>query len=123
MKGKLLGLSLLLILFATYTVVGQANSDAKEDFAFQQRVDPIRMVQIYPNPATEFVSIKFETPIANKVKLSVHNVIGNVMEAETELVDEFEIRVRVKDFSTGYYLLSIKDERASLNSTYKFLKR
>jgi hypothetical protein len=45
------------------------------------------------------------------------------MEAETEVVDEFELRVKVKEFSTGYYLLSIKDERASLNSTYKFLKR
>jgi hypothetical protein len=123
MKGKLLGLSLLLILFATHLVVGQANTNTKEDYAFQQRVDPIRMVQIYPNPATEFISIKFETPIANKVKLSVHNVIGNVMEAETEVVNEFELRVKVKEFSTGYYLLSIKDERASLNSTYKFLKR
>jgi Secretion system C-terminal sorting domain len=124
MKVKLLSVSILLVLFAAMSVAAQGFNGSKEDFSFQQfRTDPIRQVQIYPNPATEFINIKFEAPIANKVRVSVHNVIGNVMEVESESIDEHEIRVKVKDLSTGYYLLSVKDDRASLNSTYKFLKR
>lgn len=123
MKVKLLSISILFILFAAMSAAGQNFNGGKEDFYFQSKPDPIRQVQIYPNPATEFINIKFEAPIANKVRVSVHNVIGNVMEVETESVDEFEIRVKVKELATGYYLLSVKDDRASLNSTYKFLKR
>ena len=123
MKVKLLSISILLVLFAAMSAAGQNFNGGKEDFYFQSKPDPIRQVQIYPNPASEFINIKFETPIANKVRVSVHNVIGNVMEVETESVDEFEIRVKVKELATGYYLLSVKDDRASLNSTYKFLKR
>lgn len=95
----------------------------KEDSFYQRTPDPIKSVEIFPNPATEFVTVKFANPIANKVKFSVHNVIGNIMELESEIVDEHEIKIRVKDLATGYYLVSVKDERSNLSSTIKFLKR
>jgi hypothetical protein len=123
MKIHLLTLSFILILSTSLSVVAQGINSGKEDFAFQYRTEPVKTVQIYPNPAVEFVNVKFEAPVANKVHISVRNVIGNVMEVETESLDEYEIRIKVKDLATGYYLLSVKDERVNLNSTYKFLKR
>ena len=69
------------------------------------------------------IYVKNPAPIANKVRFSVHNVIGNTMELESEVIDEHEIRIRLKDPATGYYLISLKDERTNLSSTYKFLKR
>ena len=53
----------------------------------------------------------------------MHNVIGNTMELESEVLDEHEIKLRVKDLATGYYLISLKDERLNVSGTYKFLKR
>ena len=111
------------LLFASVSAMAQGFNGGKEEFPFQQRTEPVKMIQIYPNPATEFINIKFEAPIANKVRVSIHNVIGNVMEVETESIDEHELRLKVKDLATGYYLVSVKDERVNLNSTYKFLKR
>ncbi|HYC84198.1 MAG TPA: T9SS type A sorting domain-containing protein, partial [Chryseosolibacter sp.] len=78
---------------------------------------------IFPNPAVEYVHVRTVDVPASKIKLAVHNILGNKMEIETEIVDEYELRVRVKDLSSGYYLLAIKDEDAKFRGTFKFLKR
>src|ERR1700712_1900343 len=63
----------------------------------------IRKVELYPNPAVDFLSVKFETPCARRVKVSMHNIIGNVVEVEIEIVDERELKLNVKDLPLGYY--------------------
>ena len=84
--------------------------------------DLLKAVKLYPNPATDFLVIRFEAPIARTVKLQLHTIIGNELEADAELVDEYEIHLRVKDLPSGYYLLSMKDDGHQRNS-FKFLKR
>ncbi|HET9487577.1 MAG TPA: T9SS type A sorting domain-containing protein [Chryseosolibacter sp.] len=83
----------------------------------------IKSVQLFPNPATEFVDVKLEQFPAQNVKLTVHNIIGNELQVETEILDEHLIRVKVKDLVSGYYLLAVKDEESNFRGTYKFLKR
>ncbi len=95
----------------------------KEEAFYTVYPDPIKSIQVYPNPATEFVSVKFETPQSKKVKLSVHNLLGNSLDLETEIVDEYEIKIRVKDLSSGYYFVSVSDASINSKSTFKFLKR
>jgi hypothetical protein len=80
-------------------------------------------VHIFPNPAIEYVHVKIQELPASKIILAVHNILGNKMEVETEIVDEHELRVKVKDLASGYYLLAIKDDEAKFRGTYKFLKR
>lgn len=80
-------------------------------------------VQLFPNPATEFLTVKFEEPVAKKTRLALHNILGSGVEAEQEVIDDFEVRLRVKDLPTGYYLLSLKDEHTNQRGTFKFLKR
>jgi len=109
--------------FALVLIIQLGFGQTKEEAFYSNQPDPIKSVQVYPNPATEFISVKFETPQAKKVKLTVHNILGNSIELETEVIDEFEIKIRVKDLATGYYFVSVRDESASLRSTYKFLKR
>ena len=84
--------------------------------------DQLKSVKLYPNPATDYLVIRFETPIARRVSIQLHTIIGNQLEPEAEIVDEFEIHLRVKDLPTGYYLLAVKDEGHQRNS-FKFLKR
>jgi len=81
------------------------------------------VAKIYPNPAIEFLTVSFEQPIAKHSRLTVHNIIGNILEVETETIDDHEIRVKVKDLPVGYYLLAIRDEQNNGRSTLKFLKR
>ena len=95
---------------------------AKDDGFFSQN-DPVKAVQIFPNPTTEFLIIKFETPIAKKALLSIHNIIGNEMELDHEVIDDFEVRIRVKDMHEGYYFLGIQNAESGSKTTFKFLKR
>ncbi len=95
---------------------------AKDDGLFGQP-DPVKAIQVYPNPTTEFLTIKFENPIAKKTKFTIHNIIGNEIDLEPEFVDEYEVRIRVKDLHEGYYFLAIQNLPAAYKSTFKFLKR
>ena len=80
-------------------------------------------IKLYPNPATEYVNVKFDHVKADNVTILVHNVIGNEMKVEVEKVNEHEVQVRVKDLAAGYYLLAIRDDETKFRGTYKFLKR
>jgi len=85
--------------------------------------DPTKSVQIFPNPATDYVSLKFETPIAKTVRLEFHTIIGTTVELEHEVIDEFEIKVKVKDLSAGYYVVGVHDAQSGSRAIHKFLKR
>ena len=106
----------VLVVFVTQFAVAQSH----DSFA-AVGADPIKTVKIFPNPATEYLSIKFETPIAKSVKVTLHNIIGNSLDVESEIIDEYELRLKVKDLPTGYYLLALKDE-GNARGSMKFLK-
>ena len=73
----------VLILFVTQIAWGQNHDVFSPD-----RTDPIKSVKIFPNPATEYLSIKFETPLAKTIKPTLHNIIGNSLEVESEIFNK-----------------------------------
>ncbi len=107
----------ILILLVTHLAWSQSHDSFSENHA-----EPIKLVKLFPNPATDFLIIKFETPLARTVKLTLHTIIGNSLEVESEIVDDFEIHLRVKDLPSGYYFLALKDD-GHQSSSFKFLKR
>lgn len=108
-----------------FAVIGLSAQAQQKDEATSYGTAQLdaKSVNIFPNPAFEYLNIKFENPIAKRTKLTVHNVIGNAVEVELETIDEFEIRLKVKDLPVGYYLLAVRDEASNSRSTIKFLKR
>ncbi len=106
-----------LALSLTHFAVGQAHDPFVMD-----RLEGVKSVKLFPNPASDFLSLKFETPVAKTVKVTVHNIIGNRLEVDSEAIDDYELRLKVKDLPEGVYLLSIKGED-NAQSTFKFLKR
>jgi hypothetical protein len=95
----------------THSENGYTNGNANES------------VHIFPFPATDYVHVRVDDVPATHVKLTLHNILGNPMEIETEIVDEHELRIKVKELATGYYLLSIKDNESKYGRIYKILKR
>jgi len=93
------------------------------DEAFRSN-DPAKTAQVYPNPATaDFITLKFETPIAKTVKLQFHSIIGTSLDLEHEAIDEYEIKVKVKDLATGYYIIGVQDSQSGSRAIHKFLKK
>ncbi|MBK5279677.1 MAG: T9SS type A sorting domain-containing protein [Bacteroidia bacterium] len=87
-----------------------------------QHPDMVKSMKLYPNPGTDFISLKLETPNASQIKLTLHNIIGNELELESEIIDDNEVRFKVKDLASGYYLLAVKNEISGFKGVYKFLK-
>ncbi len=114
----------LLVVFAC-AIAGSVLAQAPTSFETTkpERTDISKSVNIFPNPATEWVHVRLEHVNVDKVHVSMHNIIGNEINIETERIDDHELRVRVKDFDAGYYLLALKDEQSNFRGTYKFLKR
>jgi hypothetical protein len=113
-------LSLLTVLLVMLVRFGAAQH---KDEAFNGPHDPIKIASVFPNPAIDFVSVRLEHPDIKKSKVTLHNIIGSQLEFESEIVDEHELRIRVKDFPAGYYFLSVRDDISNTKGTYKFLKR
>lgn len=89
----------------------------------QERTHNTQTISVYPNPAVEYIDINLDHLRADKVKVALFNIIGNELRVESEVMDEHRIRIRVKDFSSGYYLVALRDEQSNFRGTYKFLKR
>lgn len=86
------------------------------------RPDPVKSAKLFPNPASDYLSIKFESPVAKMVKVTVHNIIGNLLEVDNEVIDDYELHLKVKELPEGVYFLSIKDD-TNTQASFKFLKR
>jgi hypothetical protein len=111
---------LLVMLIISTTCFAQGSEGIS---SHQEKADISKTITIYPNPATDFVNIKLNTLDATKTKITLFNILGNEIEVESEVVDAHEVRVRVKDLATGYYLLAVREEQSQFRGTYKFLKR
>ena len=109
-------------LLALLILIGSQALAQNHDEALRGN-DPTKSVQVYPNPATDYVSLKFESPIAKTVRLEFHTIIGTTVELEHEIIDEFEIKVKVKDLNAGYYIIGVHDSQSGSRAIHKFLKR
>ena len=115
MRGLII---ILFLLFAGLTAQSQSLYERE-----QSRFEPAKSVRLFPNPAVDFVHVRIDNFSTENVKLTVHNIIGNEVPVEVEILDEHELRVKVKDLNSGYYLLALKDDENRFQGTYKFLKR
>lgn len=109
-------------LLALIILVGTQAFAQNHDEAFRSG-DPTKSAQVYPNPATDYLTLKFEAPIAKTVRLEFHSIIGTTVELEHEVIDDFEIKVKVKDLSMGYYLIGVHDAPSGSRAIHKFLKK
>ncbi|MBA4145916.1 MAG: hypothetical protein DI538_05825 [Azospira oryzae] len=111
--------TILIVLFAFLFIFSVKAQVKEESFG----TDPVKSIHLFPNPAVEYLSVRFETPQAKTVKFALHNIIGNEIAVESEIQDEYEIHLKVKDLPTGYYLLTVREGASNQRSTFKFLKR
>lgn len=104
-----------------FSLIGYGQSEGSS--VYQEASFTDRLVEMYPNPASDYLTVKLPTPNASSVQLAMHSVIGNALNIEKEQISDYEVRLRVKDLPSGYYFLSIKEESSGLKAFYKFFKR
>lgn len=113
----------LTIFLASFAATLKAQTQTDVDFSRPERFELAKSVQIYPNPAAdEFIHVRVDHISLAETKVTLHNIIGNEMKVEKDLLDEHTLRIKVKDLATGYYLIGLNDDKHKLKGIYKFLK-
>ena len=114
-------LGVFFIIFSGMAFQANAQENSESGVTDQQSIS--KSIRLYPNPTTDFLYVKTGELRAEKVKLTLFNVLGNEEIVESEVVGDYELKIKVKDISSGYYLLAVKQDDIKFRGTYKFLKR
>ena len=80
-------------------------------------------IDIYQNPSVNFLVIEIKNSELERVEFEMRSIIGNKVNIFPEEIGLNKYRINVKDFSTGYYFLVIKDEFTRFKEAHKFLKK
>lgn len=102
---------------------GFAQSTGELNRFSNESLEEVNKVRLFPNPSVDFLEVRIENSTLESASFTVHNIIGNEIKVDIQLVAENEYRINVKDLPAGYYLLAIKDDQNVFKETYKFLKR
>ena len=89
---------------------------------FQERND-IYNAEIYPNPASEYINLKINSDLEiDNIQFSIYTLIGNEMSLDMEKISEKEIRFNLNNYNTGYYFLSVRNQKDNKSKILKFSK-
>lgn len=79
-------------------------------------------VELFPNPAVDFLNISVLDPEIRNPQFEVFTVIGNKLDFEVEKQSSTSYKINVQDFNPGYYLIIVRDPIARVNRAFKFRK-
>ena len=80
-------------------------------------------VELYPNPAVEYLNIQLKNSQLKNVEFEMYNIIGNKLPFELDAVGSNIYKINIKDLHSGYYLIIIKDPITRYNKAFKFRKQ
>lgn len=88
----------------------------------QDFLDKANRIDVYPNPAQEFLIVQISNSNLQDVKFEIRSLLGQEMIVVPEDLGNGKYRFPVKDFSVGYYFMIVKDSQGVINVAKKFLK-
>lgn len=124
---KLLLFSTLLILITSLGFAQEA--DQREGYVgennelIQKNLDFDQLVEVYPNPAIDYLNIDIHAQDLVKVEFEVYDIIGNAIRVAPEKLTANKYRVPVGDLHSGYYMLIVRDPYSRHREIIKFGKQ
>ncbi len=116
-------LSILVVALSIF-LLGRVDAQSAMNNANQNTVNSKIEVKAYPNPVVDELNI--ETPEGMKVEdlsIRIFSLIGTEMKISKEIEDSRKLRIDVKNFPPGYYLVSIRDEVSRKTDSMRILKK
>lgn len=121
-------LSILLFgfLFAGTLAFAQEGNNTQDpdekDIIVQDFLDKANRIDIYPNPAQEYLIVQITNSSVQDLKFEIRSLLGQEMIVVPEDLGNGKYRFPVKDFAVGYYFVIVKDTQGIINVANKFLK-
>ncbi|MBK7131902.1 MAG: T9SS type A sorting domain-containing protein [Bacteroidales bacterium] len=82
-------------------------------------------VNVYPNPATDYISVKFFGEVARNFKIEVITITGLVVSSGTiRFIEKYAYiqQISVMNLKPGFYLIRVKSDDGVINRTFKIEK-
>lgn len=116
-------LSILVVCFCFF-FIGSTQAQSAMNNNNQNTVNSKIEVKAYPNPVVDELNI--ETPEGMKVEdlsIRIFSLIGTEMKISKEVENSRKLRIDVKNFPPGYYLISVRDEVSRKTDSMRILKK
>ena len=101
-----------IILFTAFSYSG--FSQAKPS----SMADVVKVVKVYPNPATNFINFEFDKLYESSYTISIYNFIGKKVE-DVKVTDQ-KLTVLLTDFYRGVYIYQLRDKQGNIVASGKF---
>lgn len=113
-------------LFLSMTAMAQevnTNVVSAETSFYNSSVDLNKnRIEIYPNPAVEYVVVQINNSTLENAEFELHSLIGNEIKIDAENLGNGRYKIPVKNYATGYYFVVVKDEATRFKKAFRFLK-
>ncbi len=113
----------LIFCLACLVGFGQAvSADPEKVVTINDQLDNKTAIEVYPNPAVDYLIVQVDITALSDVEFEIRSLLGSEMLVVAEDMGNGRFRFPVKDFSTGYYFVIVKDETARFKKAFRFLK-
>lgn len=119
----------VLTMILVLPVLTSISQDRRQAYTAETQVfennalDLSNQIEVYPNPSIDYVIVNIKNSTLKGTDFEMHSVIGNSVDLMVEQVGKDRYRINVKEYSSGYYFLIVKDEQAQFKKAFKFLKK
>lgn len=119
-------LSLLLISQISVNMLFSKSTDNTNDSFTKEIVSDIEFeiiekLDVYPNPADDYIYVKLEKGVKQEIKLEVMSFIGNKMNASSEKIEDDLYKLSLRNIPSGHYYVIIS--YGNTKEMKKFLKQ
>lgn len=108
---------LLMVVFAF-----QSQAQQGSDLSAKNNDVPVK-VEVFPNPATNYLTVDLSKLSLDDPKIEIRNIIGSKMTFRSEDLGGKKQRLDVQDYPPGYYLVLVRDDKTKFQQTVRFSKK
>jgi hypothetical protein len=88
------------------------------DVSVGEHLKPNLNVSIFPNPASDFINLKFENYYFSTGNITIYDMLGNIVFVKDIVEYENELQIDIKSLPSGIYMVLAKDKQHILNKSF-----
>jgi hypothetical protein len=108
----------LLIFFICFTFFANAQAGKRSDSNFPPADGQVKMVRLYPNPATTVINFEVPKSTDKIFTLTVYNFVGKKIYEQN--AGSQKIIIPLNDFYRGVYIFQLRDQTGRVIESGKF---
>ncbi|MFO7923564.1 MAG: T9SS type A sorting domain-containing protein [Bacteroidales bacterium] len=79
-------------------------------------------VKVFPNPATDFIRVEWETPDQTEIHVELYDLVGRRISQEKSDNSVNHIQMDLQSFQRSAYLLKVYSKDGKFSKTYRIIK-